>query len=64
LIALLATDDTPANRYAIGYFALRELTGVAWDESHGAQWWNDWWTTNSRDVETRAKRYDALQRIK
>lgn len=46
MIGLLAARDDADNRYAIGYFGLRELTGVAWDESHDAQWWTNWWQQN------------------
>jgi hypothetical protein len=46
MIGLLTAKDNADNRYAIGYYGLRELTGVAWDESHGAQWWNAWWQQN------------------
>jgi hypothetical protein len=46
MIGLLTARDDADNRYAIGYYGLRELTGVAWDESHGAQWWTNWWEQN------------------
>jgi hypothetical protein len=62
LIGLLAESDTRENRYAVGYFALRELTGVAWDESHDAQWWNDWWSKNSPEVLERSKLNGAMER--
>jgi hypothetical protein len=47
LIGLLRADDSTDQRYALGYFGLRELTGVSYDESHSAQWWVDWWSANS-----------------
>lgn len=46
LIAVLAADDRPEMRYGIGYFGLKDLTGVPWDESHDAAFWLDWWERN------------------
>ena len=63
LISLLATSDTPDNRYAIGYFGLSELTGVAWDESHGAQWWSDWWARNADIVNTKLEPGGVIDRL-
>jgi hypothetical protein len=47
LLGLLALDDSHEQRYAIGYYGLRQLTGVAYDESHGIEWWRAWWTENA-----------------
>lgn len=46
LIALLAADGTETTIYGIGYYALRDLTGVSYDESHDAAFWTRWWEEN------------------
>lgn len=47
LIDVLRREDSESARYSIGYYALRPLTGVVYDASHGAAWWSDWWHKNS-----------------
>lgn len=46
LIAMIAAHESYETRYGIGYFGLRGLTGVDYDESHGAAFWLDWWERN------------------
>jgi hypothetical protein len=46
LIAMIVAHDGYETRYGVGYFGLRGLTGVDYDESHGADFWLDWWERN------------------
>jgi hypothetical protein len=42
LIELMARQPGGELDYSIGHYALRELTGVAYDKSHDAAWWQGW----------------------
>jgi RNA polymerase sigma-70 factor (ECF subfamily) len=46
LIGMIVAHDGYETRYGIGYFGLRSLTGVDYDESHDAAFWLDWWERN------------------
>ncbi|MEM9800469.1 MAG: RNA polymerase sigma factor [Planctomycetota bacterium] len=46
MIAVIRADDTYSSIYGVGYFGLRPLTGVDYDESHDGAFWVDWWSTN------------------
>jgi RNA polymerase sigma-70 factor (ECF subfamily) len=46
LIGMIVANDEYATRYGLGYFGLGKLTGVAYDESHDAAFWLQWWETN------------------
>lgn len=46
MIGMIASRDEYATRYGVGYFGLRHLTGVDYDESHGADFWLQWWEEN------------------
>ncbi|MAB78867.1 MAG: hypothetical protein CMJ89_05870 [Planctomycetes bacterium] len=46
MIGMIASRDEYATRYGVGYFGLRHLTGVDYDESHGADFWLEWWEKN------------------
>jgi hypothetical protein len=53
LIDLLGRRDDAAGRYTIGYYGLRKLTGVNWDETMDAAWWREWWHANRHRFEGR-----------
>lgn len=46
LIEVIANDTSGTLDYAIGHFALGELTGVRWQEGRDAAWWLDWLEKN------------------
>ncbi len=46
LIAVIDADNSYDTIYGVGYFALGELTGVKYDESHDGKWWREWWEKN------------------
>ncbi|HVS18114.1 MAG TPA: RNA polymerase sigma factor [Planctomycetota bacterium] len=46
LIALMQHDPGGRSTYDIGYWGLGRLTGVGYDESHDAAWWQRWWLVN------------------
>jgi RNA polymerase sigma factor (sigma-70 family) len=52
MIALIEEDDSRNNaqqsRYGIGYFGLRRLTGVNYDDKHDGAWWRQWWANNKQ----------------
>ena len=43
LIAAIAAAESYDTTYGFGNFGLGELTGVRYDKSHGAEWWQAWW---------------------
>jgi predicted esterase len=43
MIAVIAADNTYDTIYGVGYFGLRDITGVRYDESHDGAWWKQWW---------------------
>ena len=42
-------DGEPEAPHSIGYYGPRDLTGVAYDESHDGAWWRAWWEKNRQD---------------
>ena len=38
----------PSTTYAVGHFGLSKLTGVAYDDTHDAAFWTEWWTNNQQ----------------
>ena len=48
LIGMIVASDEYATNYGVGYFGLSKLTGVDYDESHGAEFWLEWWEKNRR----------------
>jgi len=46
LIGMIVASDEYATNYGVGYFGLSKLTGVDYDESHGAKFWLEWWEKN------------------
>ncbi|MEM9381023.1 MAG: RNA polymerase sigma factor [Planctomycetota bacterium] len=46
MIAVIRADGTYSSVYGVGYFGLRPLTGVSYDESHDGAFWVDWWAKN------------------
>lgn len=53
MIGVLAAHDDGETRYAIGYYGLRTLTGVKFDDSHDGAWWINWWERNKSFFSTR-----------
>ncbi|MCC6408967.1 MAG: hypothetical protein IT453_17535 [Planctomycetes bacterium] len=50
LVACIVADDTPLTIEGIGSNGLQELTGVAYDPSHGGAWWCAWWEKNTGNL--------------
>ncbi len=48
MIAAIEFDSTYATVYGVGYFGLRHLTQVSYDESHDGAWWRLWWHENRK----------------
>lgn len=46
MIAVIIADDTYDSIYGVGYFGLRKLTGVEYDETHDGDFWRNWWASN------------------
>ncbi len=46
MIGLIEADASGGQDYWVGYFGLRGMTGVSWDESHDGAWWRAWWEAN------------------
>lgn len=46
LIGAIVTHNAYDSIYGLGYFGLKELTGVAYDETHDGNWWKAWWEKN------------------
>ncbi len=46
LIGVIIADDTYDSTYGVGYFGLRHITDVSYDESHDGEWWRKWWERN------------------
>lgn len=46
MIAIISAHDGYETRYGVGYFGLRRLTGVPYDESHDGAFWTRWWESN------------------
>lgn len=46
MIAVIRADDSYPSIYGVGYFGLRPLTGVSYDEGHDGAFWVDWWAKN------------------
>ncbi len=55
LIELMAKDPAGKLDYAIGHYALRQLTGVSYDESRNAAWWRAWLSDNGARLNLDAK---------
>jgi serine/threonine protein kinase/predicted esterase len=54
LIGVIAADKSGKAAYDVGYFGLGhgklgKRTGVRYDESHDAGWWQAWWATHRRE---------------
>jgi serine/threonine protein kinase/predicted esterase len=54
LIGIIVADKSGNAVYDVGYFGLGhgklgKQTGVRYDESHDADWWQAWWATHRRD---------------
>ena len=54
LIGIIVADKSGKAVYDVGYFGLGhgklgKRTGVRYDESHDAGWWQAWWVTHRRD---------------
>lgn len=56
LIGLMEAEPTEDAAYSIGYFGLRHLTKVEYDESHDAKWWRAWWEENKGRYPVEAQR--------
>lgn len=54
LIGLIASDNTPASIYGIGYFALSPLTGVPYNPIHDGNWWRLWWEQHRLELNSTA----------
>lgn len=52
MIGMIEADDTYKTIYGVGYFGLRKLTGVPYDESHDGKWWRRWWEENQHRLPT------------
>jgi len=46
MIAIINAHDGYETQYGVGYFGLRKLTGVPYDESHDGAFWTQWWESN------------------
>jgi HEAT repeats/Tetratricopeptide repeat len=46
MIGVIDADNTYNTVYGVGYFGLRRLTGVQYDENHDGPWWHRWWEEN------------------
>lgn len=59
MIGLIATDNTYDTVYGIGYFGLKPLTGVEYDEGHDGAWWKTWWKENRTRFPSEAAALDV-----
>jgi beta-lactamase regulating signal transducer with metallopeptidase domain/predicted esterase len=46
LIGIIDSDNSYETVYGIGYFGLRDVTGVSYSAHHDGAWWRRWWKKN------------------
>jgi predicted esterase len=46
LIGVIDADNSYDTVYGVGYFGLRNVTGVSYSSHHDGPWWRRWWEKN------------------
>lgn len=52
MIGLIEMDNTNSSINGIGYFGMKKITGVSYNEKHDGAWWRKWWRENRSKYST------------
>ena len=64
VIALIDADNTYQTVYGFGYFALKDVTGVAYSKHHDGAWWKRWWEKNRDSMPAHLRNQDIPELTK
>ncbi len=64
VIALIDADNTYQTVYGFGYFALKDVTGVAYSKHHDGAWWKRWWEENRDSMPAHLRNQDIPELTK